>query len=165
MPEIYRRCTYGGRARNDIDDLDAQLVNMRGESDEMWLALQPFQSNPPKSDGLSGPVDTFLFDALLPEIGPGTARGAQIGCSKQARTKQLSPIPGGNPKGRSGPGWSWRRTCRFAWTGRLAAATACFEPVGPVHINAMRANRLQLSRLPSRKCRQNDTSNQLACDP
>ncbi len=102
MPGIYRRGTYGGSVGTNFDDLDAHIVNMRAESDEMWPALQPLQPNPPKSGGLSGPVDTFVFDASLPEIGPGTVRGARIGCSKQARTKQLSPIPGG----RSGSGWS-----------------------------------------------------------
>ena len=137
----HRRGTYGGRARTYFGDLDTHIGNRRGKSDGMWPALQPWHLNPPESGERSGPVDT-LFDALLPGIGPGTARGARIGCSKQARTNQLSPIPGDKPKERRRPGWSWRRDCRFTWTGHITAATACFEPKRPVHNDAMCADRL-----------------------
>lgn len=59
--------------RTYFGDLDTHIGNMRGKSDGMWPALQPWHLNPPESGELSEPVDTFLFDALLPEHGARSA--------------------------------------------------------------------------------------------
>jgi hypothetical protein len=59
------------------------------------IRLQRQESGPYR-----GPGNTYVIDALLPKMGPGKARGAQFGYSKQATRNTAWPLFGGNPMGR-----------------------------------------------------------------
>ena len=77
-----------------------------------------------------GPVSTYLIDALLPQMGPGKARGAQFGHSKSATSNTAWPHLGRNPKGR-GRFCAIRRCNSLMWNDHIAFAAPCLASKRP----------------------------------
>ncbi len=89
------------------------------------IRLQQWEIGP-----YSGPVNTYVIDALLPKMGPGKARRAQFGYSKQATSNTAWPHIGGNPKGRGRFGAILRYTS-LMWNDHIALAAPCLAPKRP----------------------------------